>query len=128
MSNLLKIKYWLDFTPEPLLPIFQKIFVGSIVLFAVATLIFWFLKKRKRNLYTSFLVKLYTWSLTNFCFGLILHFFNYELVPFLSARFWFAIWGVSIIIWLFYILKDITKIPEIKVAREKESEFKKYIP
>ena len=60
--------------------------------------------------------------------GLFLTFFNYEMVPFLSARFWFLLWGIGILVWLFFIYKMIIKIPQKKALLEKEREFKKYVP
>ena len=60
--------------------------------------------------------------------GLMLLFFTYELVPILSARFFFLFWLIEMIIWLASIWKVYKKVPEIKKAKEEEKEFKKYIP
>ena len=64
----------------------------------------------------------------NFFVGLILLFFSHELIPFLSARFWFLLWGLGIAVWLVFIFKALVAIPKKKKQIEKEREYKKYIP
>ncbi|OGF24220.1 hypothetical protein A3H66_02200 [Candidatus Falkowbacteria bacterium RIFCSPLOWO2_02_FULL_45_21] len=85
-------------------------------------------KRWAKSLYAAVWRVLYYFFLTNAIIGLILLFFNYEMVPFLSARFWFLFWGAGMIVWLFFIYKIIIKIPHKKEQLEKEKEFKKYIP
>ena len=60
--------------------------------------------------------------------GLLLTFFNYEMVPFLSARFWLLLWAAGMVVWLAFIIGLVVKIPQRKVLLEKEKEFKKYVP
>ncbi len=110
-------------------PAYQKIFIGLIIVSTVLTLFFWFIKRKvKVNLYSRFWNGLYSFSLTNASVGLVIWFFNYEMVPFLSARFWFLIWGIEIVVWAVFLMKVLTRIPKIKEQVEKEKEFKKYIP
>ena len=71
---------------------------------------------------------MYTFFLTNAGLGLLLIFFNYEMVPFLSARFWLLLWAVSMLVWIFFIYRIVIKIPEKRERLEKEKEFKRYIP
>lgn len=79
-------------------------------------------------MYSSFWSGLYTFFLTNTIIGLLLTFFNYEMVPFLSARFWFLLWVISMLVWLYFIYRVAAKIPAKRAQMEKEKEFRKYIP
>lgn len=129
MGNLLTFKFWLDLRPEGLTPVFQKFFIIFVALLFVLTLIFAYIKsKQKKNLYSQFWRSLYYFNLTNVIIGAFLLFFNYEIVPFLSSRFWFLLWAMLIIVWLFFLYKILVGIPRKKAQLEKEKEFKKYIP
>jgi hypothetical protein len=129
MGNLLTFQYWLDLRPASFNGWPLKIILGFIVLLLILTVICSLGKKKwAKSLYAAFWGRAYFFFLTNVIIGLVLIFFNYEMVPFLSARFWFLLWGVSIIIWLVGIYKIIIKIPQKKAQAEKEKEFKKYIP
>jgi hypothetical protein len=126
--NFLNYKYWLNMRPTSLAGGAQKYFIILVVLLFILTIIFSFLKARNKNLYSRLLRKLYTFFLSNFIIGLFLLFFTYEMVPFLSSRFWFLLWGAGIIFWLYFIVKEFIRVPKIKQELEKEKEFKKYIP
>ncbi len=103
MGNLLSLKFWFDLRPGSLLPGSQRIFVGVLFVLVVCFLAFWFLKTKKKGLYIPFFNKLHLFSAVNAFVGLIIWFLNYELIPFLSARFWFLLWGISMIVWLIFI-------------------------
>lgn len=128
MGNLLSLQFWFDLRPAQLLTTFQTAFNAVILIFFAFFLIFLFLRKKKRGPYGPIFEKIYTFSLSNAFIGVLLWFFNYELIPFLAARFWFLIWGVSIAIWLWFIYKSLSKIPERMKKLAEESEFKKYMP
>ena len=128
MSNLLSLNFWFNLRPDTLMPIYQKIFIGFVIFLAICSLVSWFISSKKRNLYTFFWHKIYSFSLMNFFVGLILLFFSHELIPFLSARFWFLLWGLGIAVWLVFIFKALAAIPKKKKQIEKEREYKKYIP
>jgi len=128
MGNLLSLKFWFDLRPDPMLSGSQKIFIGVVFILVISFLLFWFLKSKKKGLFAPFFNRLYLFSVVNAFMGLIIWFFNYELIPFLSARFWFLLWGISMIVWLVFIFKDLRKIPARKKQLEEEKEFKKYIP
>jgi len=128
MGNFLSLGFWLNLRPGSLEPIYQKYFIGFILFLFIITFVFWLAKFRKKNLYTAFRKKLYSFSLINAFIGLVLLFFNYELIPFLSARFWFLLWAAGIIVWLFFIFKILAIIPKQKKLLKEEREYKKYIP
>ena len=127
MQNLFTGNFWFDKQPPALLPLFENLLTGLVVIFVIAVFVFARLKKKK-NPYQKTWQELFNFSLTNAFIGLILMFFNYETIAFFSARFWFLIWALIIIVWLVFIVKQIKKIPERRKAIEKEKELKKYIP
>ena len=127
MQNLLTLTYWFNLRPEPLLPYAYKTLVAGLIILAVLAIITAFLKTRN-SLYRGLFKRLYSFFLANTLLGLLVLFFNYELVPFFSARFWIGLWILTMIIWLFLILKGLRAIPANKKQIEKERELKKYIP
>ena len=129
MGNFLTLNFWFNIRPVAFIGSSLKIVLGFILLLIVLAVIAGIGKKRwTKSLYTAFWNSLYYFFLTNAIVGLVLTFFNYEMVPFLSARFWFLLWGASMVVWLVFIYKKVVKIPQKKAQLEKEKEFKKYIP
>ena len=129
MGNFLTLNFWFSSRPGVFISTSLKIILGFIFLLIVLTVVTG-IGKRKwvGSLYANFWNSLYYFFLTNAIIGLLLTFFNYEMVPFLSARFWLLLWGVSLLIWLVFIGRVVIKIPQKKAQLEKEKEFKKYIP
>ena len=129
MGNFLTLNYWFNIRPVAFIGSSLKVILGFIFLSIVLAVIAGIGKKRwSRSLYTAFWQSLYYFFLTNAIIGLVLTFFNYEMVPFLSARFWFLLWVVSMVTWVVFIYRTVVKIPQKKARLEKEKEFKKYIP
>ena len=128
MGNLLTIHFWFNMAPGSLIQgTFIFIIVFLISLF-IAAVVFKILKNRKRNLYNKIWNKLHFFSLSNLIIGLILLFFSYEMLPFLSMRFWFLLWAIGMIVWLVFIFKVLNEIPKVKAKMDKEDEYKKYLP
>lgn len=129
MGNFLTLNFWFSSRPGVFISTSLKIILGFIFLLIILTVVT-SIGKRKwvGSLYANFWNSLYYFFLTNAIIGLLLTFFNYEMVPFLSARFWLLLWGVSLLIWLVFIGRVVIKIPQKKAQLEKEKEFKKYIP
>ena len=129
MGNFLTLNFWFSLRPGVFIGLSLKIILGLIFLMIILALVSGFGKKRwSKSLYAGLWQSLYYFFLTNAIIGLVLVFFNYEMVPFLSARFWFLLWIASLIIWLYFIYRTIIKIPQRKARLEKEREFNKYIP
>ena len=129
MNNLLSLSFWLNIRPDSLPLRIQQIFTILVVVVIILTVATGLIKVRnKKNLYSRFWQGLYAFFLTNAIVGIFLLFFTYEHIPFLSARFWFILWGVEIVVWLFFITKTLLVVPGRKKEIEKEKEFKKYIP
>lgn len=127
MTNLLTWSFWFTLRPESLIPTTQKLFIGLLIAFTLAALIIALLK-RKSGIYRGFFKSLYNFLLSNVVIGFILFFCNYEMVPFFSARFWLAIWFITMLIWLFFVVKKLKAIPLYRKENEKEQELKKYLP
>lgn len=127
MRNLLTIDYWFNLAPETFVPLAQKLFIAFVIILAAAALAVAIAKSRS-SLYRGFFKRLYAFCLTNSLIGLLLLFFNYERVPFLSARFWMGLWLLMMIGWMIPLIKGLTAIPQKKKEREQEKEMKKYIP
>jgi len=127
MTNLLTWDFWFNLNPGALTPLNQKIFIGLIIAF-VALTIFVLIIKRNGGIYRGFLNSLYSFYLGNAIIGSIIFFFNYELVPFFSARFWLAIWLIAMLAWLVFILKRLSVIPKHKKELEEAKEINKYLP
>jgi len=127
MKNLLSLHYWTNLRPEALTPLAQKIFIGFLLLLVVAAIII-AIKKNRSSIYRGWFKKMYSFCVSNTVIGLLLLFFNYEFVPFLSARFWLGLWGLIMIIWLVFILKSLKNIPKIKERAAQDKELKKYLP
>jgi amino acid transporter len=99
---------------------------GCILIFLIFLLIY---QKKTREIYIkNILNRLINFSLINFVIILLLLFFSYEEIPFLSSRFWYLLWLVGIILWLYFIIKNIFDIPEKRRNKTKEREFNKYLP
>ncbi len=123
------IKYWFNFRPANFSPVNERIFFFFIIVLIILTLLLALAKARfKRNIYARLWQSSYNFFLTNAIIGLALTFFYYETVPFLSARFWLLVWAGSMIVWLFFIYKQVEGLVKKKALAEKEKEFKKYIP
>jgi hypothetical protein len=127
MNNLLTLTYWFNLRPGTLIPAAQRIFIAGLIILIAGSIILAIFKKRG-GIYRGFLNRLYVFSVSNAVIGFIFLFFTREEIPFLSARFWLLIWLISMIIWLFFILKKLKAIPAQRQKLEEERERKKYLP
>lgn len=127
MTNLLTWRFWFTLRPEALTPQIQQCFIWLLITFAVIAILIAIIKRRG-GIYRGLFNRLYGFFLSNAIIGLIILFFNYEMVPFFSARFWFGLWALVMIVWLVLILKKLKTIPLQKKQKEQEQELKKYIP
>jgi len=127
MTNLLTWRFWFAIRPESLSSFAQNIFIGFLAILAILAF-FTALIKRRGGIYRGLYKKIYNLCLSNAIIGLLFLFFNYEMVPFFSARFWLALWAIEMIVWFIFILKKIKKIPQLKKQKDHEKELKKYLP
>ena len=129
MGNFLTWNFWFASRPGVYQSTAIKALLGFILVLIILALASGIIKQRRaKGLYTPFWSALFRLFATNSLIGLLLLFFNYELVPFLSARFWYLLWALGLLIWLYFIYKIVAKIPGKREQLEQEREFKKYIP
>lgn len=129
MGNFLTWNFWFSLRPGAFVSSSLRMMLGFIGLLIILTIAAGVVKRRwAKSLYANFWSGLFTFFWTNALIGLLLTFFNYEMVPFLSARFWLLVWAAGLIVWLAFIIRLVVKIPQKKALLEKEKEFKKYIP
>ena len=129
MKNFFSLHFWTNMRPGSLTAFSQSVFLLFILILAILLFASWIIKKQKRkSLFNRIWRKLSSFSLTNIIISIFLLFFTYENLPFLSMRLWFLLWGLGMLVWLFFIFKEILNLPNIKKEMTKEEEFKKYIP
>ena len=129
MGNFLTLDFWFNLRPGVFTSLSFRIISGLVILSVILAIFAAIGKKRwAKGLYAALWNGLYYFFLINVIVGSILMFFNYEMVHFLSARFWFLLWGASLVGWLVFIGKIIFRIPQKRARLEKEKEFKKYLP
>ncbi len=126
--SLFSLSFWFNLRPGLLSPATKTVFLAFLAVIAVCAVVFFILKKNPKNPQAKLWNSLYGFSLSNFIIGLALWFLNYELVPFLSARFWFLLWLISMIVWAGLIFKGLFCKLKRKEEAEKEKAFKKYLP
>lgn len=127
MSTLLSFPFWFNLRPGSMGVLPRNIFIGVIIIFIVLAIIF-FIKKKKKGLYHHLTSNLYDFCISNAFISLLLLFFNYEVVPFFSAHFWFLLWILVSAWWLFNLLKELKKITTRKKQQGQLDEIKKYLP
>jgi len=129
MTTLLSLSFWIELRPGLLSPfVFRGLIVFLVALLA-GIIIFHLLKKQKNTgLYRKIWLSLETFCFGNLIIGLFLLFFAFEQLPFLAMRIWFLLWGIGMAVWVLYIIKQMSKIPDIKKEKEEKDAFQKYIP
>jgi len=129
MGNLFTLNFWLNSRPGELTPVMQKVFIAFVVILLIVGIVLFVIKKNnQKSLYKNSWEKLINFSVANTIIGVLLLFFTYELIQFLSARFWFLLWFIEMMLWLFSIYKEISKIPKIKEEIAANKKIKQYIP
>jgi hypothetical protein len=127
MNNFFNSQFWFSQRPGLFVPIFRNFLIGLIAFFIITDITSFVLKTKKKFL-SKLWLKIFNFSLANAIIAAFLLFFNYELIPFLSARFWFILWVLGMIIWIVFIVLYAKKLPAKKKEIEQEREYKKYIP
>ncbi len=128
MKNLFTFNFW--FLTRAELTVFAYWFLVIFVFsLSVAWIYIQMTKSRwKKNFWRKSMDSLSGLLIFNFLAGLYLWLVNDQLIPILSARIWFIVWGVEMFCWGFFIKRDFFK------AKAKQAEFaatkdlKKYIP
>jgi len=127
MSNILTWKFWSTPNPPAMLPSTEHLFIALLVILILVGVIFSVLKN-KAKAFKKLFTEIYYFSFTNAFLGLLILFFTTERIRFFSARFWFILWGIVMLIWGIYICRKGIKMPREKRLREEAKKFNKYIP
>ena len=127
MSTLLTLSFWFNLRPGSMGSLFRNIFIVLLIVLTLAA-IYFFMAKKKKGLYRNFFSKIYNFCISNVIVGLLLLFFNYEIVPFFSAYFWYLIWFISATWWFITIILSLKKIAARKKELAKKDEITKYLP
>jgi len=73
--------------------------------------------------------KISSWCLSMGIAGLVIFFFSFERLPFLSMRIWFVAWLIGAIVWAVFIVKYFIKtVPQEKRKIKDKENLQKYIP
>lgn len=129
MKELFSLRYILNTNPENFSLNAYKLFAGFFIILMAVYAVSQIIKKQQQyGLYFKVLRKIQFFSVANLLIGLSLLFFSYELIPILSARFWHLFWLAGMIVWIFFIYKEFSKIPEKKKRLLEDLEYKKYLP
>ncbi len=126
--NLLSLHYWFNTYPAPMQG--KTLYIYSFFLFFLLILAIYsgIQKQKKGALYFKLYKKIFSFALSNFLIGSLYLFFIMETIPALSSRYWFLIWLSIMLLWLYFIFKELKRIPKEKEKREKIKEFQKYVP
>ena len=127
MSTLLTAQFWLNPSPGLMTLAMERLLLAVIAVFILVSIACLILKNRK-DFYKKLWIKLLTFFISNVIVGGALLFFNHEIIPFLSARAWYALWAIGMIVWAVFIILYAKKLPALKKQFALEKEFKKYIP
>jgi small-conductance mechanosensitive channel len=127
MSTLFTSTFWFNLRPGSMSGLPRNIFIGLIIALVIAAIVL-LIAKKKKGIYRKLFSSLYNFCLSNMIIGVMLLFFNYEIVPFFSARFWYLIWLVVSILWLINIIKTLKKIMSRQKEQTTVDEIKKYLP
>jgi len=100
MGNLFTLNFWFNYYPLEMLPASKMVFTVLVALLLGASIIFFLIRKRN-SLYRRW----YGFFSANAIIGVIFWFFNFQLVPFWSARIWLLLWLLGMVWWALSILK-----------------------
>jgi tryptophan-rich sensory protein len=129
MGNLIKLSFWFNSRPGELLPFMQKFFiVFSVLLLVMAVSALVMKKQNPKSVFRKTRNRLINFGFTNGIIGLVLLFFTHEMIPLLSARLWYLIWIICMIVWLYFIIKELREIPKLREQLAMEKKLKQYIP
>lgn len=131
MTNLLKLSYWFNPNPGPWLTENLKIVYAFFGLLVILGLLAWlFAGKNKENrLIYKLWQKIQSACLVIGVVGLLLIFFRQQRIYFLAMPFLFILLLAGAGVWVYFILKYLTKtLPQRKKEQEQKKAKEKYLP
>ncbi len=131
LNKILSWNFWFNLRPGHLLPEYQYGLMAFTALLFILTIISHIKKqnrKKKSNTNLPFWRRLYYFGMTNAFLGVMFIFFDYEMIPFFSSRFWYPVWAVVMAVWLYFTLILLKTVPARIKEKEQENNYKKYLP
>lgn len=131
MSALLNLSFWLNLSPDPLLPksfrLFELVFFALILLGVVAKVAS--IVKKSDYLFAVGAKKLVNPFFWMGVLGLVLLVMDYERVTFFSARFWYLLWAIGFVVWMIFVLKKLVRdLPERKKMIDDRKKLERWLP
>lgn len=126
MNYLLTWSFWFNLRPEPI-RFYSKLALLIFILILLAAFVWTKITKDKGQLAKITRI-LADFCLANFIIGGALLFFQWQMVPFFAAKFWFLAWFLLIISWLGIIIRKRRVIRERRQAKERAGLYEKYLP
>jgi hypothetical protein len=127
MSFILNHNFWFNPGPGHMSLWAERVMIAVVAISLIAAIVFYLLKM-KGGFNKYLWGKLIGFFSVNAIAAAVLFFLNYELIIFLSARAWFLVWWLLMIIWAIFIIKYAKTLPAKKEQAAKEKEYKKYLP
>jgi hypothetical protein len=125
---MMTLQFWFTMTGQ-ILPLTRVILLVLAVFFCGYLLYVKFNKDvLQKSFYRQIFKEFTSFSQINLLITLYLWFVMEQVVPVLSARAWFIVWLVEIIVWLVNINRLRKKIPETRQTAMERKKFQKYIP
>ena len=130
MNNLLTLSYWFNANPGPFLEQYIKSIYSIIILILIGGFVAWFFIKKNKD---DVLIQKFWQKVQSFCFTIgivagILVLCRQQEIRILSSPFLLFLIFIGVIIWLYFIIKYITKIvPKRKEYKEAKALKEKYL-
>ena len=131
MNTLFSTSFWFDLQSVGLTPFFSKfilvIFASFIIFGAIAGIM---AKNRKED---RLLMHAYK-RIAQMCYvmgwiGFFFWFASYETLYLFSARFWYLLWLIGLLVWIWRIYVYVTKtIPAQREEQQHRADVNKYLP
>lgn len=129
LRPLIDPNFWFNLTPPSFSPFFEKalfLIFGFFVIFGAVARIVARHKKEDRHVLRVYKM-IGQMFLSMGLIGLTFFFFSFEEIYLLSARFWFALWGISLIVWIVMIIRyakvTIPMLRQEEIEKHKRNEY-----
>ncbi|MBI5621878.1 hypothetical protein HY933_03380 [Candidatus Falkowbacteria bacterium] len=130
-SVLTSTHFWFSATPGPFLPLATKVLLALFILFILVGIVLQFIANAKRanRPLAHLLKKMQSLTVTMGFAGLFILFCFWQQIPYLSSRYWLAVWLLGAGVWKGFILKFmIVDMPRQRQAMLEQQKREQYLP
>lgn len=125
----LTLNFWFKVYPESIGYILLALIFVAAILFAGSAVAIWLKRKDLyKGLYREVWPSLFRAAVTNSLIALWLWFFNFEMIPVFSSRFWFLLWFILLAWYGIGVYRKIKALPLAKQGLTERQKLAKYIP